>query len=61
MSRGALAILLALALTACPSSGARPAGGAHATASWGTDLPAALAQAKTENKGVLLLFTGTTW
>ena len=61
MNRAALTILLALVLTACPSGGKPAPAGNHATASWGTDLPAALAQAKTEKKGVLVLFTGTTW
>ncbi len=46
-------ILPALALTAIVA----PAMGAN----WGTDLPAALTQAATEKKNVLLLFTGSDW
>ena len=34
---------------------------AHAQASWGTDLDAALAKAKKEKKHVLLDFTGSDW
>jgi protein disulfide-isomerase len=52
MSRLALSLLAALSLLTFT---------AHAASEWGTDLPAALEQAKKENKLVLMDFTGSDW
>ncbi len=45
-----------------PAPTAAPADAtAAATANWGTDLPAALAQAQSSGKAVLIVFTGSDW
>lgn len=46
---------------AAAGAAASPSGGAASELSWGTDLPAALNQARSEKKMVLLDFTGSDW
>jgi thiol-disulfide isomerase/thioredoxin len=46
---------------AATRDGADKAGGAQKTGGWGTDIPAAFRQARSEHKNVLLDFTGSDW
>jgi thioredoxin-related protein len=44
-----------------PDESREPADESHEPAAWGTDLPTALNQARSENKFVLIDFTGSDW